>query len=98
MLILRVDSLMTMGLNKHAPKYQERHTAAVNKHSLQGMNQTLVSAAVAMMIPAVAVIWVVVLERRHVQEEPITPEIVLMTPTRTILPVLVVTRRRWRWP
>jgi hypothetical protein len=98
MLILRLDSLMTLGLNKHPPKYQGRHTAAVNRHSLQGMNQTLVSVAVAMIVPAVAVICVVILERRHVPEEPITPEIVLMIPTLTKSPVLVVTRRRWRWP
>jgi len=62
------------------------------------MNQNFVSIAVAMLIPAVAVIWVVLLERRHVEEEPITPEIVLMTPTLTKSPALVVTRRRWRWP
>jgi hypothetical protein len=98
MLILRLDSLMTMGLNKEPPKYQGRHTAAVNRHSLQGMNQTLVSVAVAMIVPALALIYVVILERRHVPEEPITPEIVLMIPTLTKSPVLVVTRRRWRWP
>jgi hypothetical protein len=98
MLILRVDSLITMGLNKHPPKYQERHTAAVNKHSLQGMDPTLVSVAAAMMIPAVAVTWVVILERKQVPEEPITPKIVLMTPTPTKSPGFVVTRRRWRWP
>jgi hypothetical protein len=61
------------------------------------MNQTLVSAAVAMIVPALAVIYVVILELRHVPEEPITPEIVLMTPTLTKSPVPVVTRRRWRW-
>lgn len=97
MLVLRLDSLMTMGLNKEPPKYQGRHTAAVDRHSLQGMNQTLVSAAVAMIVPALAVIYVVILELRHVPEEPITPEIVLMTPTLTKSPVLVVTRRRWHW-
>ena len=56
------------------------------------------SVAVAMIVPVVAVIWVVILERRHVQEEPITPEIVLLIPTLTKSPGLVVTRRRWRWP
>ena len=61
------------------------------------MNQTFASIAVAMMVPAVAVIYVVILERRHVPEERITPQIVLMIPTLTKLPVPVVTRRRWRW-
>jgi hypothetical protein len=60
------------------------------------MNQTFASIAVAMMVPAVAVIYVVILERRYVPEEPITPEIVLMIPTLTKSPVSVVTRRRWR--
>jgi hypothetical protein len=50
-----------------------------------------------MMVPAVAVIYVVILEQRHVPQEPITPEIVLMIPTLTKLPAPVVTRRRWRW-
>ena len=62
------------------------------------MNTALVSVAVAMIVPAVAVIWVVILERRHVQEESITPEIVLLAPTLTKSPGLVVARRRWRWP
>jgi hypothetical protein len=62
------------------------------------MDPALESVAVAMIVPAVAVIWVVILERRHVEEEPITPEIVLMTPTLTKLPAAAVTRRRWRWP
>jgi hypothetical protein len=61
------------------------------------MNQTVVSIAVAMMVPAVAVIYVVILERRQVPQEPITPEIVLMIPTLTKSPVPVVRRRRWRW-
>jgi hypothetical protein len=60
------------------------------------MNQTFASIAVAMMVPAVAVIYVVILERRQVPEERITSEIVLMIPTLTKLPVPVVTRRRWR--
>ena len=60
------------------------------------MNQTFASIAVAMMVPAVAVIYVVILERRHVPEKRITPEIVLMIPTLTKSPVPVVTRR-WRW-
>jgi len=98
MLILRVDSLMAMGLNKHAPKYRGQHTAAVNRHSLQDMDQALVSVAVAMIVPAVAVVWVVILERKHDQEEPSTPEIVLLAPTLTKSPGLVVARRRWRWP
>jgi hypothetical protein len=59
------------------------------------MNQALVSIAVAMIVPAVAVIYVVVLERKSVPEEPITPEIVITTPTKS--PVAVGTRRRWRW-
>lgn len=50
------------------------------------MNETLVSAAVAMIVPAVALIYVVILERRHVPEEQITPEIVPMTPTLTKSP------------
>src|ERR1700733_14894790 len=83
--MLRVDSLTAMGLNKHPPKYRGRHTATVNRHRLQGMDPALESVAVAMIVPAVAVIWVVILERRHVEEEPITPEIVLMTPTLTKL-------------
>ena len=62
------------------------------------MDTTLVSVAVAMIVPAVAVIWVVILERRCVPEEPIAPEIVLLSPTLTKSPGLVVTRRRWRWP
>jgi hypothetical protein len=61
------------------------------------MNQTLVSVTVAMIVPAVAVIYVVILERRQVPEEPITPEIVLMIPTLTKLPVPIVTRRRRHW-
>jgi hypothetical protein len=61
------------------------------------MNQTFASIAVAMMVPAVAVIYVVILERRHVPEKRTTPEIVLMIPTLTKSPVPVVTRRRWRW-
>ena len=61
------------------------------------MNQTFASIAVAMMVPAVAVIYVVILERRHVPEKRITPEIELMIPTLTNSPVPVVTRRRWRW-
>jgi hypothetical protein len=55
------------------------------------MNQTFASIAVAMMVPTVAVIYVVSLERRYVPEEPITPEIVLMIPTLTKSPVPVVT-------
>ncbi len=61
------------------------------------MNKNLVSVAVAMIVPAVALIYVVILERRQVLEEPITPEIVLMIPTLTKSSVAVVTRRRWRW-
>jgi hypothetical protein len=61
------------------------------------MNQTFASIAVAMMVPAVAVIYVVILERRHVPEKRITPEIELMIPTLTNSPVPVVTPRRWRW-
>ena len=60
------------------------------------MNQTFASIAVAMMVPAVAVIFVVVQERKSVPEEPITPEIMLMIPTLTKSPVPVVRRRRWR--
>ena len=60
------------------------------------MYQTFASIAVAMMVPAVAVIFVVVQERKSVPEEPIAPEIVLMIPTLTKSPVPVVTRRRWR--
>jgi hypothetical protein len=60
------------------------------------MNQTFASIAVAMMVPAVAVIFVVVQERKSVPEEPITPEIVLMIPILKS-PVPVVIRRRWRW-
>ena len=40
------------------------------------MNQTFASIAVAMMVPAVAVIFVVVQERKSVTEKPIAPEIV----------------------
>jgi len=58
------------------------------------MNQNLVAVAVAMMVPAVAVIYVVILERKYVPEEPITAEIVLMIPTLTRLPVPVVKRQR----
>jgi hypothetical protein len=61
------------------------------------VNQTFASIAVAMMVPAVAVIYVVILERRHVPEEPITPEIVLMIPTLIKSPVPVVKPQRWRW-
>jgi hypothetical protein len=60
------------------------------------MYQTFASIAVAMMVPAVAVIFVVVQERKSVPEEPIAPEIVLMIPTLTKSPVPVVRRRRWR--
>lgn len=70
-------------------------TEGPNRNSLRDMNQALVSIAVAMIVPAVAVIYVVVLERKSVPEEPITPEIVITTPIET--PVAVVTRRRWRW-
>jgi hypothetical protein len=82
---------------KMPPKYQGRHTAAVNRHSLQGMNQNLVAVAVAMVIPAVAVIYVVILERKYVPEEPITAEIVLMIPALSKLPPPVVKRRRRLW-
>jgi hypothetical protein len=61
------------------------------------MNQKLVTVAVAMMVPAVAVICVVILERKHVLEEPIIAEIVLIIPTLTKSTVPAVTRRRWRW-
>ena len=62
------------------------------------MNQTFVSLAVAMMVPAVAVIFVVVEERkRAVPEEPTIAEIVLVIPALTNLLVPVVTRRRWFW-
>jgi hypothetical protein len=62
------------------------------------MNQTLVSLAVAMMVPAVAVIFVVVEERKRVvPEEPTIAEIVLVIPALTNLLVPVVTRRRWFW-
>jgi hypothetical protein len=97
MLALSLESLVTMGLNKDHFKYQRRHTAAVNRHSLQGMNQNLVAVAVAMMVPAVAVIYVVILERKYVPEEPITAEIVLMIPALSKLPPPVVKRRRRLW-
>src|SRR6202035_5236626 len=90
MLALSLESLVTMGLNKDHFKYQRRHTAAVNRHSLQGMNQNLVAVAVAMMVPAVAVIYVVILERKYVPEEPITAEIALMIPALSKLPPPVV--------
>jgi hypothetical protein len=61
------------------------------------MNQNLVSIAVAMMVPAAAVIWVVILERKYVSEEPIIAEIVLMIPTLTKLPEPVVKRQRRFW-
>jgi hypothetical protein len=44
------------------------------------MNQTFVSLAVAMMVPAVAVIFVVVEERKRVPKEPTIAEIVLVIP------------------
>jgi hypothetical protein len=70
------------------------HTVTVNRHNVQGMNQTLISIAAAMVVPAVAVIYVVILERKYIPEEPITPEIVLVIPTFIKLPVPVVKRRR----
>jgi hypothetical protein len=57
------------------------------------MNQTLVTIAVAMVVPAVAVIYVVILERKYVPEAPIIAEIVLRIPVLTKLPVPVVCRR-----
>jgi hypothetical protein len=62
------------------------------------MDPALECVAVAMTVPAVAVIWVVILERRQAPEKPNTPEIVLLAPTLAKSPGLVVTRRRWRWP
>jgi hypothetical protein len=44
------------------------------------MNQTFASIAVAMMVPAIAVIFVVVQERKNVPEEPTIAEIVLVIP------------------
>jgi hypothetical protein len=61
------------------------------------MNQTLVSIGVAMIVPAVAVIYVFVLERKSVPDEPITGEIVLVIPALANLLVPVVTRRRRLW-
>jgi hypothetical protein len=61
------------------------------------MNQTFVSIAVAMMVPAVAVIFVVVQERKSVPEEPTIAEIVLVIPALANLLVPVVTQRRWFW-
>jgi hypothetical protein len=61
------------------------------------MNQTFASIAVAMMVPAVAVIFVVVQERKSVPEEPTVAEIVLVIPTLANLLVPVVTRRRRFW-
>lgn len=77
--------------------YATRHTTAGVRNSLQGVNQTLVVIAVAMMVPAVAVIYVVILERKYVPEEPITAEIVLVIPALTRLAVPLVKRRRWLW-
>jgi hypothetical protein len=45
------------------------------------MNQTVVSIAVAMMVPAIAVIFVVIEERKRVPEEPILAEIVARDPS-----------------
>jgi hypothetical protein len=61
------------------------------------MNQTFASIAVAMMVPAVAVIFVVVHERKSVPEEPAPAELVLVIPALANLHVPVVTRRRWSW-
>jgi hypothetical protein len=41
------------------------------------MNQNLVVIAVAMIVPAVAVIWVIILERNYIPEELVAAEIVL---------------------
>jgi hypothetical protein len=48
---------------------------------LRGMNRTFASIAVAMTVPAVALICVVIEERRSVlAEDPIIPEVVLFIP------------------
>ena len=86
-----------MGINKDAPKYQGRHTVVLDKHSLQGMNQSLVCIAVAMIVPAVAVTYVVILERKYIPEEPVIAELVLIIPPITKLPLPVVKRRRRLW-
>jgi len=58
------------------------------------MNQTFASIAVAMMVPAVAVIFVVVQEWKSVPEKPTGAEIELVIPVHANFLVPVVTHRR----
>jgi hypothetical protein len=57
------------------------HTGPRKRSSVRGMNRTFASIAVAMTVPVVALIFVVIEERRSVlPEDPMIPEVVLIIP------------------
>ncbi len=56
------------------------------------MNETLITIVVAMIVPAVAFIGVVILERRNLPSEGPIAEIVLVIPELPELPMPVLTR------
>jgi hypothetical protein len=73
------DEVICVGSRMHHPL--DVDTGVAGRNSVQDMNQTVVSIAVAMMVPAIAVIFVVIDERKRVPEESPSPAIVARDPS-----------------